>query len=392
MRIIAALILLLGFACTSEPLHFADWTIPVPEGTPIIEYAAVAMEERTERIELVEDLVIRQRGDDPNYILYRPRHVVADSRGRVFVMDSGNDRIQAYSAEGEYLMTLGQAGQGPGEFSSMSGLALAGDRLIAVDNRSARYTLFGSTGDLLATIPKERVIGTVLSLFGLDTGGVLAVRIQEDRSDPMIRRESLVRLSDKMELRNEVVRSPDTRRRLITRGESPVIMMSVSLPFPEHQVVAAAGGEVYTSFTSEYQVFSFSPDGEVSWALRVPWGRHPITEEEIEDEVAAIRTRPSWEDFVRSEFEWPHQRPAIDRIDVDGSGNLYVTIFPGPGEDDSDQRMVDVYSPEGEHLFSGWIPSVDWRSARGEHVYAIESDDQTGDVSVVRYRLVEPFR
>ena len=39
-------------AC-SEPLEFADWTIPVPEGTRIIEYAAAPLEERVERIELV---------------------------------------------------------------------------------------------------------------------------------------------------------------------------------------------------------------------------------------------------------------------------------------------------------------------------------------------------
>ncbi len=49
-------------ACTPAPLEFPDWTIPVPEGTKIIEYAAVPMEERIERIELVEDLAIGQRG------------------------------------------------------------------------------------------------------------------------------------------------------------------------------------------------------------------------------------------------------------------------------------------------------------------------------------------
>ena len=53
--------------------------------------------------------------------------------------------------------------------------------------------------------------------------------------------------------------------------------------------------------------------------------------------------------------------------------------------------MVDVYSPGGERIFCGWIPSVDWRSARGDYVYTLEPDDQTGDAVVVSYRLVEPF-
>jgi hypothetical protein len=53
--------------------------------------------------------------------------------------------------------------------------------------------------------------------------------------------------------------------------------------------------------------------------------------------------------------------------------------------------MVDVYSPAGEHLFSGWMSEISWDSARGEFVYDIRSDDETGDQSVVRYRPVTPF-
>jgi len=50
--------------CASEPLEFADWTNPLAEGTPIYERAAVPIQDRTartastERIEMVEDLVI----------------------------------------------------------------------------------------------------------------------------------------------------------------------------------------------------------------------------------------------------------------------------------------------------------------------------------------------
>jgi len=386
-------------ACTPESLEFADWTIPVPEGTPIIEYEAVPMEDRTERIELVEDLAIAQRGDDPNYILYRPGHVVADSLGRIFVLDRGNYRIQVYDSEGEYLMTLGQQGQGPGEFSMMNGLALAGDRLVAVDNRNARYTVFGAAGDLLATFSKDRMTGSVSTLMGLDSGSVIAMRYlpptEEELSGPMISRLGLLRLSEEMAPLNEVIRFPVFREPMVSRGSGtnafPMMAMSVSLPYPEHQAVAAAGGEMYATLTSEYQVFSFSANGQMIWALRVPWRRAPIAEEEIEAEVAAIRSTPTWADFVRSEYDWPELRPAIDRIAVDGDGNVYITIYPGPGEDESEQRMVDVYSPEGEHLFSGWISSVYWRSARGDYVYTLESDGQTGDERVVRYRLVEPF-
>ena len=57
-RKIASIVVLLALsaAACSEPLEFADWTIPVPEGTRIIEYAAVPIEERTDRIELIRSV------------------------------------------------------------------------------------------------------------------------------------------------------------------------------------------------------------------------------------------------------------------------------------------------------------------------------------------------
>ena len=396
VAVLAATSLMIS-ACATEPLVFPEWTIPVPEGTPIIEYPAVPMEERTEQIELVEDLVIGQRGDDPNYVFYQPWHVVADSEGRIFVMDRRSNRIQVFDSAGEYLMSLGQRGQGPGEFSGLSGLALAGDKVFAVDNRSARFTVFGPAGDLLATFPKDRAIGTVRRLMGSDGGSIVAMRQEEDPSNLLINRYALLRLSDEMAPLDEVVRFPDflggmVSRRSVGADASPMTaMVSISLPYPYPRAVTATDGEIYATFTSEYQVFAFGSDGQMIWALRVPWKREPITEKEIEATLAFIHSIPSWEDFDRSEHDWPQLRPAIDRIAVDGVGNLLVILHSGPGEEDSDERMVDVYSPAGEHLFSGWIPDIDWDSARGKFVYDIRSDDETGDQSVVRYRLVEPF-
>ena len=41
-RIVVLLTLLAAVAC-SEPLEFADWTIPVPVGTPVLEYPGVVI-------------------------------------------------------------------------------------------------------------------------------------------------------------------------------------------------------------------------------------------------------------------------------------------------------------------------------------------------------------
>ncbi len=82
MKRASILLTLLAAVACSEPLEFADWTIPVPEGTRIIEYEHVPFEERTERIELVEDLKIGERRDEPRYAFYDPLGIAVGRRLR----------------------------------------------------------------------------------------------------------------------------------------------------------------------------------------------------------------------------------------------------------------------------------------------------------------------
>ena len=52
---------------------------------------------------------------------------------------------------------------------------------------------------------------------------------------------------------------------------------------------------------------------------------------------------------------------------------------------------MDVYSPEGERIFAGFISIANWSAALGDHLYRLETDPATDEPLIVRYRLVEPF-
>ncbi len=132
-------------ACTPEPLQFADWTIPVPEGTPVIEYAAVPMEERTEKIELVKDLVI-DRGDSPDSAFYRPSSLAVDRKGRIYVLDSGNNRVQVFDPSGGLVCTLGGEGEGPGELSRPSHIVIAGEQVVVADQGNRKFSFWDLNG------------------------------------------------------------------------------------------------------------------------------------------------------------------------------------------------------------------------------------------------------
>ena len=77
-----------------------------------------------------------------------PRGLTVAPDGRVFVSDIGDsehsvDRIQCFTAEGEFLFRLGERGAGPGQFDNVNGLALdAEGRLYAADSFNHRISVW----------------------------------------------------------------------------------------------------------------------------------------------------------------------------------------------------------------------------------------------------------
>ena len=126
-----------------------------------------------------------------------PRHVAADSSGRIYVADTNNHRVQAYqmSSEGgqyshEYLRTFGTYGNGPGQLQFPHGVAVDENRgrLYVTDNANHRVQAFGledgrhlfSFGDRADSNPLISLIERISILLGSgvsldpDEGGQLS--------------------------------------------------------------------------------------------------------------------------------------------------------------------------------------------------------------------------
>jgi len=71
-----------------------------------------------------------------------PHDVAFDPNGRIFVADNGNDRIQVFSPEGDYILTLGQTGNEPGELSGPVKLAFGGRNILHVLDETGTLILF----------------------------------------------------------------------------------------------------------------------------------------------------------------------------------------------------------------------------------------------------------
>ncbi|MGA8364075.1 MAG: RHS repeat-associated core domain-containing protein [Solirubrobacteraceae bacterium] len=80
-----------------------------------------------------------------------PRAAAVDSSGDVWVADGENNRMQEFSATGEYLRQFGTVGTGNGQFKEPWGVAMTpGGNMWVADAGNARVQEFSSTGAYIA--------------------------------------------------------------------------------------------------------------------------------------------------------------------------------------------------------------------------------------------------
>jgi DNA-binding beta-propeller fold protein YncE len=97
-------------------------------------------------------LEIPHEGDRTNRTrgLFTPTNLALDSKGRLYVSDTGAFRIQVYDAQGDYVRSVGEMGDGQGQFARVKGIAIdRQDRLYAADAMSQVVQVFDDEGKLL---------------------------------------------------------------------------------------------------------------------------------------------------------------------------------------------------------------------------------------------------
>lgn len=84
------------------------------------------------------------------HALYIPTNLAVDSKGRIYVSDTGACHIEVFDRDGKFIRTVGGLGDAPGQFARVKGVAVDRDnRLYAVDTMSGVVQMFDENGRLL---------------------------------------------------------------------------------------------------------------------------------------------------------------------------------------------------------------------------------------------------
>jgi hypothetical protein len=307
----------------------------------------------------------------------------------LIVADGLSNEVRIFDLSGRFLRSMGGAGQGPGEFESMVGLAGCYSDSVAVLDMAGRVSTFSLDGRFGRRVRVSSTPGGELPAYELACGseGLLVVNGAGDAGFP--------RPQGLFWNRSHVFTGTLYGGLSADLGEFPasrhwgVQGVSRLHPFGNRTVFAVGEGTVYLGTSEEHEIRVHDGDGSLTGFIRWSGGDLRLRSGEIEAwvesevqqtaGVARVRVRGQLESM-----EYPVSRPSYTQLLLDPLGNLWALQF------DPALRSAQewwVFDPEGVWLGSmSFPPAFRLMDARGQLVAGIETDD-LGVERVVVYGL-----
>ncbi len=195
--------------------------------------------------------------EDENLAFHIPSDIATDGQGNIFVLDAGNHRIQKFGPDGHYIETIGNRGQGPGEFYLPLSLDIDSRGYLYVsDPQNQRVQILKPDGTDYKTLSfHETPAGTIRLLKSGDIvmgkGGIIfSFGPGGGSQDP----EKLMKILDtEGNILNELGEP-------VTYKDSFVNRMGNNFRFAVDK-----NDSVYVSFEFQNRIEKYSPQGKLLW-------------------------------------------------------------------------------------------------------------------------------
>jgi len=323
--------------------------------------------------ELQEELTIGGDPDNEAYYFPKGARLSVDEEGNLYVCDGGSRRVQMYDKSGKYVRTIGRQGQGPGEYMfPIQVLFGPGGDLNVWAGRE--IVVYGSDG----IFTKKIVLKSFLSPVMIGPSGtILATR--QPSIEPGGQKRAIVQLDQG----GSILRTIAEFRGELYEGQKVIVFHW----YGNATVFSPVTDELFCyGFSAEYKIYV--ADGEGRTALIITKDEKPQAisgkekdETKKEGIWAATGYAQKYEDYV----VFPDHRPFFGNILSDDSGRLYVIRSRSILKKDA-PSPVDVFSRDGICLYKMTWPFIP-AAIRHDCLYEVRSDNETGEVRIVRHRI-----
>jgi len=303
--------------------------------------------------------------------------------GLVVVADGGTQEIRVFTVDGLLAWTVGGRGEGPGEFSGLSGIgrgpsgtlwaydfALRRISWLKRDEGPLRSVALGPEPPVLSPVGALPDGSFVLrQLWGAE--GVASATRTGLRRDPI----AYVRFDTSGALLDTVAVVPG--REVVISLEGGRAVMSTP-PFGRTSVGAIRSGHVLIGSQIRFELEERMPDGTLARIMRLPDRDLRVTEEDIHHYEARRRASapPGGQAAVERELadlRVPELRPAFSELLVDAAGNVWMGRWEAEG---SPATAWTVLDPDGIWLVEvSTPPGLQLRDIGEDRIVGVSRDE-----------------
>ena len=260
------------------------------------------------------------------------------SEGNIAVLDGQKASLQLFDPTGEELMTIGNSGQGPGEYQMALGMAITGNGYILSDIAGSKIIRYNSDGSFrdevtdFGMMPPSRISGTV--------------------SDNYLAQHIILNLEGEDAPHAEIIFASFT-----DSSEADIVYESYDLDMQggmlrantQLSIAGGVNGEAILAEQSDsiFKLVSFAPDGSEIFRIEEEWDRIPLSEEELAEEELSISMMMTDEGSSIERNREPRTdeyRTIIEGVGIDNQGRIWVSMG------DTGAPYFRVYSPVGDLL------------------------------------------
>jgi hypothetical protein len=338
------------------------------------------------------ELIIELEGDlelgtdeGPNFQFYNVLGIALDSEGNIYVLDSGNHRVQKFDKDGQYLLTIGREGEGPGEFVRLTDVFIDKQDTIYLSDRR-RIHIFDTEGVYKDSITFE----TNINDFFLDADGNVYTFIMQ--SDEEGSKKYLVKYDRNGKIVDRITEFSDVQAVQSRDGSGATVSFKAYHQYNYWPHLFPISNEQFIyAYPSDYVISVMSYRGELTKKIEKDEAPQPITIAEkdfIINHIEAAferRGRKPPRDVIEASCQFPPHRPYFYGLRVDDSGRIYVRKAPSV-LDESNRVELDIFSKDGYYLYKAFL-SFSPEIIKDGLLYDVFTSEETGEVKIKRYKV-----
>lgn len=345
-------------------------------------------------IAFTEELILGKSEGNSHYVFGEYIRFTVDKKGNIYVLDWMEKTVRKFDKKGNYQLTFGREGQGPGEFTFPKEIkSLPDGHIIVFEGEAQKFSCFTLEGDFVKSGRFKKLLSA--PYFGLTGDSIIAKNVVRESNKTTVVTGVFDANSELLFALHEQKSKPQkpwpSQKDVDARARRLAEICS-KIAFRPKTVVALNEKEnIYFAYSDHYEIKIYSSNGALKRAIRTDLPFLPVEKEGRDRFVDywLARDISTWntmskqmQNKIKSLIRFPEKKPAFLSI-IPMDKDFVMVVRDGYYGLDS---TIDVFDSSGRFIIEKKLDfNINEGLCRGDKLYTLH-EDEVGNQFVKRYR------